>query len=813
MSILSRSIVSIVFITQSFIVSWSLASDPTAASAPTDSAPAFSADDLDFFEKKIRPVLVRHCEECHSAAAAKSNRLKGGLLVDSRDGLLKGGESGAAVVPSNVEDSLLIQAMRYESLQMPPQGKLPANVIADFERWIARGMADPRRGLSAVDTKKRIDLVAGRQHWAYRPLLHAVTPVVSNSSSDPRSPIDAFVMNRLQSDGFRPAPEARPVSLIRRTYFDLVGLPPEPEQIDEFTADDRPDAFERIVDRLLASPQFGERWSRHWLSVVRFGESMTLRGFIFPEAWRYRDYVIDAFNSDLPYDRFVIEQIAGDLLPAESLAETQRQKIATTFLALGNNNLEEQDKQQLRMDVVDEQLEAICKGFLAQTVGCARCHDHKFDPIPTRDYYAMAGILANVKTLEEANVSTWLELPLPVEPEREAIFARQEATLSELQSKIKAVTDAQKKLTSPASDTTNSGDSSERKDANQLSDQLKQLKKELQELSENGPQRPKYMSVTEEKQIDDIPVHIRGTVHNLGEKVPRGFLQVLDFHEAKSLPASQSGRKEFGEWIVHRDNPLAARVISNRVWHWLMKSGLSRSPDNFGTTGDKPVHGELLDRQAGRFLEKNGSLKEVIREIVLSHTYRQASDANINPRLSDPENRLLSHANRNRLDAECLLDAILTISGQRVDQLGGRTIVGRATEDYGYMHTSRRRAVYWPVFRNSLPEIFEAFDFADPSIPTGGRSVSTVATQSLFFLNNPWVESYAQYSAQRILDQPERTDENRIERAFRMTLGRPPSAREMQIASETLISHDSREKAWTGLFKALFASIDFRYVE
>lgn len=815
MSSLSRSLVFLVLSSQLAIPNWSIANDPPAAAGQSDSPPPFAADDLDFFEKKIRPVLVKHCEECHSEAAVKANRLKGGLLVDSRNGLLKGGESGAAVVPTDAKRSLLIQALRYESLQMPPQGKLPASVIADFERWVSRGMADPRQGNLSVDAAKRIDLVAGRQHWAYRPLQHTLTPSVSNSSFSPKSPIDAFVMSRVLLEGLLPAAEADRAVLIRRIYFDLIGLPPEPEEVDEFLANDHPDAFERIVDQLLASPQFGERWSRHWLSVVRFGESMTLRGFVFPEAWRYRDYVIDSFNSDLPYDRFVIEQVAGDLLPAESLLQSQRQRIATTFLALGNNNLEEQDKAQLRMDVVDEQLDAICKGFLAQTVGCARCHDHKFDPIPTKDYYALAGILANVKTLEEANVSTWLELPLPVETGREEVYARHEAALAELQTQIKAVQDAQKKLTTPAADAANSGDSSDRKEASQLSDQLKQLKKEQKDLAEKGPRRPKYMSVTEEKEIGDIPVHIRGTVHNLGEKVPRGFLQVLDFQESTTLPSSQSGRKELGEWLVHRDNPLAARVITNRVWHWLLKSGLSRSPDNFGTTGDQPLHTELLDRLSLRLLERNWSLKTMIREVVSSHVYRQSSEPKQDTRLRDPENRLLSYRNRVRLDAECLLDAILTVSGQRADAMGGPTIVGNVKEDYGYVHKSRRRAVYWPVFRNSLPEIFEAFDFADPSLPTGARSVSTVATQSLFFLNNPWVEAQAHYAAQRVLTGPtlSQTGMTRVDRAFRMALGRMPSNQEKQIAKESLNGQDTQEEAWAGLFKALFASIDFRYVE
>ncbi len=936
--------------------------DETSLFAEAEREPAeFAPDDLKFFEERIRPVLVKSCYECHSAAAVQRKRLKGGLRVDSRAGLLRGGDSGPAMIENDADQSLLIRALRYDSLEMPPQGKLPANVIADFERWISRGAADPRTEEAKPQALTAIDLETGRRHWAYQPLRAPALPAHDSRTAVSRAPLDEFVLAKLQSEGLEAAAEADRTTLIRRVSFDLVGLPPAPEEIAEFLSDETPDAWERLVDRLLASPRFGERWGRHWLSVVRFGESLTLRGFVQPEAWRYRDYVIESFNAGRPFDRMIVEQIAGDLLDAESLADRQRQLIATTFLTLGNLNLEEQDKQQLRMDAVDEQLEAIGKGFLAQTIGCARCHDHKFDPIPTRDYYALAGILANVKTLEHANVSRWLEFPLPVEPEQEAVYANHEAAAAALAAKIKSVQESLQKKKSPtviaakdlpgvvvddrqakivgewqasqhvtpflgdgyihdkdagkgdktvtflpelphaglyevrlaytagdnrssavpvtvfsadgektvmvnqrerpsidglfvslgqyrfelngqgfvivstadtqghvivdavqflpvaAPDTkTKKADPPATPDADEsarLTRELQTLQQQMKELQASGPRRPKYMSVQEEKQFGDIRVHIRGTVHNLGETVPRGFLQVATSGESSLSAAANSGRKELGEWIASRSNPLTPRVLANRVWQWLFGAGLSRTPENFGTTGEEPSHSELLDHLAVRLLDRDWSVKPLIREIVQSRSYRQSSVVTKDQKSRDPENRWLSHQNRRRLDAECLLDAILTVSGKRNDALGGSEIQPGTAEDYGFVHRSTRRAVYWPVFRNALPPIFEAFDFADPSLPAGSRNVSTVAPQALFFLNEEGIAAAARSAAERLLAEPLADDSARADRVFLLTLGRRPTAPELQIADDALSLGHSPVEAWAMIVRALFASIDFRYME
>ena len=646
-------------------------------------------------------------------------------------------------------------------------------------------------------------------HWAYRPLQQSPPPAVPNAQVDIRSPIDAFVLAKLKEQGLQPLQEANRTTLVRRLYFDLIGLPPTPQQIDEFCRDTSPDAYTRLVDRLLASPHFGERWGRHWLDVARFAESITLRGTVMPEAWRYRDYVVATFNVDRPFDRFVVEQLAGDLLPAASLSERRNNLIATTFLALGNNNLEEQDKEQLRMNVVDEQLETIGKGFLAQTIGCARCHDHKFDPIPTRDYYALAGILRNTKTLEHANVSKWLELPLPVEPAQEAILKEHEAKIAAVRARLKSLQNAEQ--------TKKNG--SQQVSVQDRKRHIKERNRELKQLVENGPQRPKFMTVLEEATIGDTHIHRRGSVHSLGDAVPRGFLQAATPGVPATISGTQSGRLELGRWIADRNNPLTSRVLANRVWHWLFGAGLVRTTDNFGTTGESPSHPELLDHLARRLMEGNWSVKSLVREVVLSRTYRRSTQSDKHNLASDPENRLLWRMNRRRLDAECLLDSVLAVSGQLQTEIGGKTLQVGLRADYGYRHNSDRRALYWPVFRNALPPLFELFDFADASTPTGRRNSSTVAPQALFLMNDPWIIAQANHAARRLLALTHLTDADRIQHSFRMTLGRSPTESEWNLAREYLNIREqksvdfTREQEWASLFQALFASIDFRYVD
>jgi cytochrome c553 len=916
-----------------------------AVSTPTSRAA--DPKGVEFFEQKIRPVLVEQCQKCHSAEAEKSNKLKGQLLLDSKAGLAAGGESGALLDAKEPKNSLLLKSLRYDGdLKMPPKGKLPDAVIADFEKWVAMGAPDPRDGTGAVKKQVGLTLEEGRKFWSYIPPKSVEAPTAKNKDWN-ANPIDRFIAAGLEAKGLSPAKPADRATLARRLYYDLAGYVPTPAELDAFVKDDSPNAVETLVDKLLASPAFGERWGRNWLDVARYAESVTLRGFILDEAWRYRDYVIESFNADVPFDRFIREQIAGDLMTATDPAERRRQIVATTFLALGNTNLEEQDKKMLRMDVVDEQLDVITKGFLAQTVTCARCHDHKFDPIPTKDYYSLAGILRNAKTLEHANVSKWIDVPLPVDPAMEAKFAEAEKKIASLQARIKAekskgaakaggillakdipgvvVDDAAAKKVGDWMHSQHSGsyigdgyvhDKNEGKGEKTLTfqpenlppgkyevrlaysagtsrsnkvpvsvfsadgekeltidmqkgppidgryvslgefrfekggfshviisnedtkghvtadavvyvpettdattsakkvepktDSTKTLEAELKKLQETSPKRPKVISVVEEKQIEDAKVHIRGNPHNLGESAPRGVLQVASVGSV-SFPKDKSGRLELANWIASKENPLTARVIVNRTWHWLFGSGIVRTTDNFGTTGEKPSNPELLDALSLQFIADGWSMKKLVRSIVLSQAYQQSSVGDPKALAADPENRLFGRANRRRMTGESIRDSILRIAGTLSEERGGSTFPATLSADYSFKANSTRRSVYLPMFRNALPELLEVFDAADPSTVTGVRNVSTVAPQALYLMNNPFVAEQAKLAAAKLMASND-SEEIRIGSLYRATLGREPTDGERTVATNFLRNRSDAKDAWTKLVHAVFASADFRFV-
>jgi len=925
-----------------------------------------STGDVDFFEKKIRPVLVEHCYSCHSAESGKN---KGGLRLDTREAMRSGGDTAAAVTPGDPKRSLILEALRSAGdLKMPPKQKLPDAIIADFERWIKQGAADPRTAVAAKEKAKGSTIEQGRSFWSFQPPKESPVPQVKQKDWG-RTDLDAFILAAMEAKEIKPAPDAEPAALVRRLYFDLIGLPPTPEEIDAFEQAakfDLQSAMEKTVDRLLASPRFGERWGRHWLDVARYAESLTLRGFVLKEAWRYRDYVIDSFNQDVPLDRFVKEQLAGDLMPANTPAERRRQLIATGFLAFGNNNLEEQDRKQLQMDVIDEQLDTLGKTFLGQTIGCARCHDHKFDPIPTRDYYALAGILRNVKTLEpESNINKWIEVPLPSLKGNDAEIAKHEEEVAKAKKELDALKATLAKANAKSADpkkpkvvsadslvgivvddsqamrvgewkhsvfsgsyvgdgylhddakgqgektltfqpklpqsgmyevrfaystsgnrapeveiTVFSEDGETTVKVNEMQPppidglfvslgqfrfeksgqshvvvsnaharghviadavvyipveklknapaattdkkapvaaaakedaRIKILEAEFKKLQASGPKRELALSFHEEKKMQNARVHIRGSVKNLGEEVPRGFLQVAMRGPAPTIPASESGRRQLADWIASSDNPLTARVMVNRLWLWTFGEGLVRTPDNFGVTGERPTHPELLDSLTVRFVKDGWSAKKLIRTMVLSRTYRQ-STSNPQAANADPENRLWARMNRRRLDAEAIRDAMLAVSGQLKLDTPGPSFANVST-DYNYVHTDTCRSVYVPVFRNALPEVFDAFDFADPSMPVGKRNTSTVAPQALFMLNNPFVLQQAKHAAQRLLSQKDGEDASRVVRAYRLALGRTPTATEQRLAAEYMAEApaNAREEAWARFMQTLFASIDFRF--
>ncbi|MBI2481944.1 MAG: PSD1 domain-containing protein, partial [Planctomycetia bacterium] len=740
-----------------------------------------------------------------------------------RAGIRRGGESGPAVVPHEVDESLLLSALRHESFEMPPDRKLADSIIADFEKWIAMGAPDPREG-EVRASPKVVDIEAGRKFWCFQPIARPHVPAASDDRW-PATDVDRFILDRLESKGFAPVADADRRTLLRRVYFDLIGLPPTPEQINAFLQNDSPDAFDQVVDKLLRSPQFGERWGRHWLDVVRFAESSGGgRTLLFPDAWRYRDYVIEAFNNDLPYDQFVKQQIAGDLMVTPDLHEKRRQITATAFLLLGPTNYEMQDKETLEMDIVDEQLDTLGKAFLGMTLGCARCHDHKFDPIPTHDYYALAGILKSTQSVIHSNVSQWNEVPLPMSARDEAIFKQAAEQIVALDADLKSLKAELSKIGGRPGDGAKSIDPASlpgivvddtqaaKRGSWTLSHQIKMLERKIVELQSSSPHRDVAMAVTDLEKVGNIPVSIRGLVRNPGEIVPRGFLQVASGDETPRIDHDQSGRMQLAEWIADSQNPLTARVIVNRVWYWLYGRGLVRTVDNFGATGDTPSHPELLDYLATKFVEDGWSVKKLVRHLLISRTYRMSSQSNAQAIAVDPDNRLLWRMNRRRLDAESIRDSLLMIGGNLDLTIGGSNIKEGTKSEYGYEFNSPRRSVYMPVFRNELPPIFATFDFADPNTQIGSRTSSTTAPQALLLMNHPLVMIQSEAAAERLLSRKELTSLQRIDRAYEQVLGRLPNEREADLAAR-FVGDSVQPARWGLLYQTLFQSLDFRYVQ
>ncbi len=641
---------------------WLLLAGPGVASAEAEEEEAVA-----FFETHIRPLFIAHCYECHSA---DSGEQKGGLRLDSRAGWERGGDHGRAVVPGDPEASLLLRAVSYadNDLQMPPDGRLPKEARRRLHEWVARGAPDPRDGPVGASEENGSAEAArdAASHWSFQPVERVPVPVEAMSDWS-LGPSDALVEARRSEAGLHPVGEADAFALLRRYHFVLTGLPPSAETLETFLAPDgeveRPDRWERLTDRLLASPRYGEQWGRHWMDVTRFAESSGGgRSLMFKNAWHFRDYVIEAFNDDVPFDTFIREHLAGDLLFERYPLEAPRQRerlIGSGFLALGPTNYELQDKELLRMEVVDEQIDTVGRAFMGMTLGCARCHDHKFDPVSTEDYYALAGIFRSTKTLTPGNVSGYVETPLPGPGYRERLTYERELE------KRKAELELAKKRDKKA---------------------VKRLEAELKQFQESAP--PKLalaMTVWDEEpaEIADCQVRIRGAVRSLGDGVPRGFLTAAT---PEGLPArpdlggKESGRLALADWLVNPRHPLTSRVYVNRLWHHVMGVGLVRTVDNFGKTGELPSHPRLLDYLAHRFPRDGAwATKPLLRELLVSRTFRLASggcgsageglaglDSDPDTAARDSENRWWWRAHERTLSAENLRDAMLRISGSLI---------------------------------------------------------------------------------------------------------------------------------------------------
>lgn len=743
-----------------------------------------------FFESKIRPVLVQQCYSCHSA-----EKMEGGLRVDTREAIRKGGDRGAAVVPGDPTSSWLLIAASHadEDLRMPPKAeKLSDAVLSDLRKWIEAGASDPRDAAS-------VKTIAKKEFWVSRPIVDTDPPAVKLAEWV-KSPIDQYILAKLEAEGLSPSPDASLPTLLRRIYFDLTGLPPGPDDLARFTrrceSDGEDIALATEVDQLLATAQYGEHWGRHWLDVARFAESSGKEANItFPYAWRYRDYVIDSITADVPYDRFLLEQIAGDLLPAVNDTVRARLLIATGYLAIGPKNLDEANAQQFNADLIDEQIDTLMRSVLSNSVACARCHDHKFDPFSMEDYYGLAGVFRSTKTYFGTAVSPSNRiggdpLVLPKIEGQKILHASVPARkIEDLKQKLDALNkeEAEKRAAFQKA-------VSEMKDASgilTLQDALRifwqrgGIEGELEKYSDTGEALPLAMGTLDHDEIKNSPLYERGDPARPKGEIPRAIPAALRFEGHKSIPPDQSGRLQIAHWLTSPKNPITPRVFVNRVWSHLIGAGLVNSVDNFGSTGDLPSHPELLDHLATRLTEGGWSLKKLVRQIILSRTYRQSSKFRLDAFEKDPDNRLVWRAAKRRLPAEAIRDAMLVASGEidlaRPDgSLVGRVIgdkpvslIGLDTRLPKDLDGAKQRSVYLPIIRDRLPDVLELFDFAEPSLVTGEREITNVPTQALYLMNSTFVMERAAAFAKRIEQDASLPDEQ-VNLAFRLCFARDP---------------------------------------
>jgi hypothetical protein len=904
-------------------------------------SPAVQAADpaqAEFFEKSVRPLLEEHCIGCHSAAKGKT---KGGLALDNAAAARKGGETGPAVVAGHTEKSLLLKAVSYTDpdLKMPPENKrLTPEQVAVLEHWIKSGAYDPREGRASGPDEE-----AARRHWAFQPVKRPPVPAVRRQDWV-RSPADAFVLAALESKGLEPALEADRATLLRRVSYDLHGLPPTPAEMASFLSDSAPDAYERAVDRMLASPRFGERWGRYWLDVARYSDTKGLPAPInadrrFHFAYTYRDYVIRAFNTDKPFNEFLTEQLAADLLPEEG---APRNLAALGFLTVGRcfqNSLH---------DIIDDRIDVVTRGMLGLTVACARCHDHKYDPIPTADYYSLHGVFlsteepkerpvigkapetpahaaylekrtallakmegcvdeelkkangelvkkageyllasaelpknADSKTVENTAgerkligllLTRWVNLykgagedslfapwhalaSLPpqefgekaaglfskwktgapagwdaevvgrlcnAEPktlkDAAALYGKLCAETAEALAKKDAegggglenrlYEEVRRRLFTEASLLRLTRAEVEKTHARKVFEARSKVKDELDLLDatdEAAP--PRAMALFDKPQPVEPVVFVRGNAGNRGPVVPRRFLSVLSGPERKPF-ASGSGRLEMARAIASPSNPLTARVAVNRIWLHLFGRGLVETPNDFGVRTAAPAIPGVLDYLADRFVERGWSTKAVVRELVLSATYRQSSAARPEAVLRDPNNDLVHAMRRRRLDFEALRDTLLLVSGRLEETPGGRAV------ELTKAPFSGRRSVYGYVDRQDLPSVFRFFDFANPDISTGERFQTSVPQQALYLLNGEFLKTLSESLPRTAAVEGAPAGPDRVKALFRQILLREPTAAELAASLDLVARFPSEAgKAWVSLSQVLLLTNELSFVD
>jgi cytochrome c553 len=787
-----------------------------------------------FFEQQIRPLLLGSCARCHGPKKQES-----GLRVDVQAGLMKGGDSGPALVPGKPDQSLLLKAVRHQGdVHMPPDKKLPAEQINALSRWIEMGAPWPSEG-KGVSIRSGEITAEDRKFWSLQPVRKPPLPAVRDAGW-PQSTVDRFILAALEARGLAPVAAADKQTLLRRATFDLTGLPPTPAELETFLGDTSPDAFAKVIDRLLASPAYGERWGRHWLDVVRYADTAgETADYPVREAYRYRNYVIDSFNHDKPYDQFVREQIAGDILAQSAPREQYAELVtATGYLALSRRfGFDPQNYQHL---TIQDTIDTLGQSVLGLSLGCARCHHHKFDPVSIADYYALYGIFASTSySFPGSEEKSRPQGFAPLIPPADAALQQKARTeeLNRLASEIKAV-DAKRSAAEAALKVLPQGpprpaDVGDCASAAELQAKLARLAAQRAEaakrqgtLAANPPFAVAY-GVSEGK-VQNARIHKRGEPTAPGDEVPRRFLTVLG---GDPLPADAgSGRLQLAHWLTDPRNPLTARVMVNRVWQHHFGNGLVATENDVGARGQRPTHPELLDYLAADFVASGWSIKSLHRTIMLSRTYQLASASDgANERL-DPDNRMLWRHSRRRLDAESIRDAMLFVGG-RLDRAEAGPHPFPPVEAWSFtqhrpflaVYETNQRSVYLMTQRIKRHPFLALFDGPDTNATTPKRLDTTVPTQALFLMNDPFVHEQSAGLAQRLLAAPD--EPARVRLAFRMALAREPKEEETQQALTFLESYRKQleavtvpadkqpVRAWAAYCRTLLTRNEFLFID
>jgi hypothetical protein len=795
-------------------------------------AAPLSTAEVEFFEKRIRPVLVQQCMDCHN-----QNKVKAGLYLDSREGVHKGGETGPLFVVGNPDKSLLIQAIRYtdDDLQMPPKHRLTPEQVRDFEEWVRMGAPDPRDGKVPLSPSQ--NLSETRKHWSFQPVREPQPPEVKTRGWA-RNEIDAFLLFGMEAKGVTPSQDADPRGLLRRATYDLTGLPPTPEETRTFLADKSRDAFAKVIDRLLASHAYGERWGRHWLDVVRYADTSGCNSdYPIPSAYRYRNYVIDSLNADKPYDQFLKEQIAGDLLPTRNEAERQEKVIATGYLANARRFGSRANEFHL---TIEDILDNLGKATMGLSIGCARCHDHKYDPISNRDYYALYGIFSS-STFAFPGTEIYKRTKdfVPLTPDKEAakIFwdeSREAAALDDrierLKGERKAAVRAELaygKQVDAAKAEGKEVPSPPKRTLQDVETDLANAQARQKEIVAKADGMPKAYAVTE-GEGRDARIQKKGEPRDLGDEVPRGWLTLFG---GQTLPPEEkgSGRKQLAAWLTDPANPLVARVMVNRIWQHHFGRGIVKSPNDFGIRGEPPTHPELLDWLAARFAKDGWSLKKMHKRMMLSRAYQLSTIETPDQLTNDAANDTFAHFNRRRLSAEELRDSVMAIAGTLDRNEGGphpfpperEWTYTQHKQFYGDYPTPKR-TVYMMLQRIRKQAFLATWDGADTNATTAARPLSTTPLQALWAMNDGDFHEQSRHLAQRLTK--EFSDEDaRLQKAFELCLGREATDDEIAECRQYLaalqpelsgIPADQRPIAELASFgRVLLSSNEFLYVE